>query len=486
MIFFLLMASIVIAPVAEAVLNMDSKTPIGSVLRSADWAQVPIDLRNRAQFSAGVESARVLNRIQTGLEDILSQTRNEFGVLTDRSGLIAQIGRLATEEGLTPTDPSLIGGLQDITSERRAELIYQTQTESAYGYANWKDGQDPDALDAYPAQELVRVRDSKVPRDWVARWAKAASASGDSAALNAFLQSGRMVALKSSKIWQVLSRFGNPWPPFDFNSGMGVEDVARGEAEDLQLLSAGATVQPSEGEFNQTLEASVTDLSPEMRQNLQSLFGNQVDIDAETVKWKGNADDFTAFTADIRANAESVFAGSSGALGAVGPADVGAQGVGGLEAPPFFRENIDRWSAEISAVGNGRKPLFHEDLSNLSTGDLETAAQEIQSHLPQGVVARFEGGHLYVYNPDLISRLADTGPLWPQVVANRENGAWLGYGSPSILNPRDARVLIFNPYGEVVSGFHAPRDTAQLYAAARVKDFVDATGRAYWAEVLLP
>lgn len=34
-------------------------------------------------------------------------------------------------------------------------------------------GQAPDMLDAYPAQELVRVRQAKAPLDWDIRWAVA-------------------------------------------------------------------------------------------------------------------------------------------------------------------------------------------------------------------------------------------------------------------------------------------------------------------------
>jgi hypothetical protein len=31
----------------------------------------------------------------------------------------------------------------------------------------------------------------------------------------------RMIARKDSPIWEALSRFGTPYPPFDFNSGCG-------------------------------------------------------------------------------------------------------------------------------------------------------------------------------------------------------------------------------------------------------------------------
>lgn len=39
-----------------------------------------------------------------------------------------------------------------------------------------------------------------------------------------------MIALKSDRVWTNFSRFGRPYPPSDFGSGMGVEDIDRDEA----------------------------------------------------------------------------------------------------------------------------------------------------------------------------------------------------------------------------------------------------------------
>ncbi|MHB9007004.1 MAG: hypothetical protein ACYDC1_08730 [Limisphaerales bacterium] len=51
-------------PFALAVQRLNGKTPIGSKLRSAEWAGVPLALRERAQFTAGIESARIVQGIQ--------------------------------------------------------------------------------------------------------------------------------------------------------------------------------------------------------------------------------------------------------------------------------------------------------------------------------------------------------------------------------------------------------------------------------------
>ena len=45
-----------------------------------------------------------------------------------------------------------------------------------------------------------------------------------------------MVALINHPGWSRLSRFGTPWPPFDYSSGMGVESVSRKEAVALGVI----------------------------------------------------------------------------------------------------------------------------------------------------------------------------------------------------------------------------------------------------------
>lgn len=45
-----------------------------------------------------------------------------------------------------------------------------------------------------------------------------------------------MVALKTDGIWKAINRFGTPWPPFDFQSGMGLVEIERSEADALRLL----------------------------------------------------------------------------------------------------------------------------------------------------------------------------------------------------------------------------------------------------------
>lgn len=276
-----------IIPLEEAVRRIDAKTPIGSTLRSRDWEDVPLELRERAQFSAGVTSARLLQAIQDRLSGEVNQRREvldrtgleDVEATFDRSSFIDAIREIARAEGLTPEKGQ--GTITDITSIPRLGMIYDMQNQMATGYARWKMDQSEGALLIYPAWRLVREREAKVPRNWRARWNEAGDAVGWDGA-----SQSTMVALKTSPIWAKLSRFGTPWPPFDFNSGMGVEDVDRDEAIALGLLKEDEIPEATGVEdFNQKLEASTSGLSESMVEKLKEAFGSQVEIDGDSARW---------------------------------------------------------------------------------------------------------------------------------------------------------------------------------------------------------
>jgi hypothetical protein len=273
------MIDLTIRPLDNAVTRVSQKTPVGSLLRTAEWERVPLALRERAFFSAGVESARFLTDARQGIQDILSFTREQTPggpALVDRSSLIAKLREVAQREGI-PVDPAKRGGLQDITSRKRLGLIIDTQLAQAREYARWKAEQDPDVLDAFPAQELIRTEDRAVPRKWRERW---------QAAGGRFF-AGRMIARKGDPVWSRISRFQTPWPPFDFQSGMGLRDIDRDEAEALGVIAPDEAVPPAEADFNQQLEASTRGLGPGEISALRAAFGNQVKVTGDRVHWTG-------------------------------------------------------------------------------------------------------------------------------------------------------------------------------------------------------
>jgi hypothetical protein len=284
----------------DAISAISVRTPIGSVLRSADWRRVPLALRETAQFSAGVESARVLQTIQDRLASQLRGLRETLPppvksvqsvesvqsvtATFDRSSFIDSLRALARSEGLTPTDLAIRGTIQDITSIPRLGLIYDIQTARAQEYARWKLDQSEGALDLYPAQQLTRIEDRRTHRDWATRWQTAGASVDWEGALRA-----PMIALKTSPIWRALSRFDTPWPPFDFGSGMGLEDIDRDRAIALGLLTEDTQLDPLPDTFTEELEASVTNLDPALIDRLKSHFGDQIQITNGRAQWRAAA-----------------------------------------------------------------------------------------------------------------------------------------------------------------------------------------------------
>ncbi len=144
------------------------------------------------------------------------------------------------------------GTLKDLSNAKRINLIVTAANNAASGAERFLIGQTD--VEEYPAWEFSKIYDREVPEtDWPNRWRAAAEATGDSGALGVLGATGRMVALKSSGIWQALGdgvgeyddALGNPWPPFAVGSGFDVDGIPRKECvEELGLLKPGEPVKP--------------------------------------------------------------------------------------------------------------------------------------------------------------------------------------------------------------------------------------------------
>ena len=243
-------------PFTEAIAKLATRAVTPSARDSLMWAHVPVALRERAFFSSRVESARVLQSMKDGIEGWLladkaveSHGGLRFG---GRAEFVANMREIAIREGLGVIDPETgeinpnirESDLTDIRSISRLQLIFDTQTEAAQEYGYFAQGQDPAILDVFPAQRFIRVRPVKAPR----AYHRAAE--------------GAVRRKDDLTFWLSLNRdFGVPWGPWGFNSGMGVEDVDRTEAESLGILKKNAVVKPIAQDLNSGLSAGVLDLA---------------------------------------------------------------------------------------------------------------------------------------------------------------------------------------------------------------------------------
>lgn len=260
-------------PFRAALDRLESKTAVASSADSAQWAATDAGLRDRAFFTARMEHLGTVQTMKDKITTALNLNQgNPDAPAMDRSRFVRDMRAIL---GKTPDSKKIT----DITSNRRLSLIYNFQTEDARSYGKWSMDQDPDLLDEFPAQELLRVEDREAPRDWAKIW----QAEGG------VLRRGRMVALKDDPIWTAISRFGRPWPPFDYGSGMGLEDMDRAEAESLGLLKPGQVVPPTKKDFNDKLEAGTASLDEEAKATLKEQFGEQIIIQDKKVQWVGPA-----------------------------------------------------------------------------------------------------------------------------------------------------------------------------------------------------
>lgn len=101
----------------------------------------------------------------------------------------------------------------------------------ACGYHPWKNRIDPDILESRPAIELIAVTDGADLSYWKDSWGVAGG--------RLYGAERRMIAPVRSEIWVTISRFGLPWPPFDFDDGLALRSVRWREAEELGIPDNG-------------------------------------------------------------------------------------------------------------------------------------------------------------------------------------------------------------------------------------------------------
>lgn len=258
------------------------KALVGSGLDSSQWNQIQAGFRNRAFFSSRVAQVNILAAMR---ERVAKYAEGE----TDLSKIRMMIRDDLRRANYTP-EPGQENTIHDLFSQARLDVIVKTNVAQARGYMQYIEGTSPGAFAAFPAQEFTRIRHSRSPRkDWPQRWAKAGGKT----------YGGKMIALKDDPVWERLSVFGNPFPPFDWGSGMGVMDVDRKTAIQLGLISdeelRGKTAALREKpvpDFNANLQATVP--VPNLRRDslcgqvLIKNFGDQVAIENSVVSWQGN------------------------------------------------------------------------------------------------------------------------------------------------------------------------------------------------------
>lgn len=237
---------------------------------------IPQALRDAAVFSARNVYAGHVSDTQQDLASALDGKMSAAQVRGMMKLRLRKLGYAAAE--------SEKGSLTDLSSDARTSLVVSHQMQRASSYAKWRADQDPDVLDAFPGQEMYRASAAKVPRDWKARWNENRSALGAATtALEAASKDGPFIALKNDPIWPAISRFGSPFPPFDYNSSMRVRNVGRRRCRELGLLNdqelAGRLLKPARDPMDGNVSSSsAAGMDPALARAWAEAFGGRARV----------------------------------------------------------------------------------------------------------------------------------------------------------------------------------------------------------------
>lgn len=255
-------------PSEEAFNSRLIRSILPTELRTRMLNEIAPALRQRAMFSAGVQSAEFLQKADDAIGLIMDGK-------SDRATQRMELKRLQGSLGADVDDTDIT----DTRSDARLELIIDHGVQSAQGYGHKIQGEDPAVLDQWPAKELIRVVFPKggeeAERPWREIWAEnGGTFFGD-----------RMIALKSDPIWTAISDFGTDYAPFKFNSGVVDEDVDRGTAEDAELIGKDEPAKAPESEdFNAELQATPEVRAEWLRTALAESLQGVAEFDGEVLR----------------------------------------------------------------------------------------------------------------------------------------------------------------------------------------------------------
>lgn len=232
-----------------------------TALSSAEIDRLNVEVVERAFLSARNTLQAVLARTHQVVTEIVAPqeiTRPDRVTPQNPEGRV-QVGkslayaRAAVKNELArlgyQPEPGKRGTIEDLSSDQRVNLVITHNVAEARAYGQHVRGNHDPELQDYPCYELIRLEGRKVPRAWVVRW-QGAGGRLFPGGREKTLQDFRLVARKDDPIWTAISRFGRPWPPYDFRSGIGRRPLTRRESVALGVITADAVITPARQAFN--------------------------------------------------------------------------------------------------------------------------------------------------------------------------------------------------------------------------------------------
>ncbi len=231
---------------------------LSSAEQQRQWSR---GTRDTAVYAARVTNAAFLSQLKLAVDKALAGgTDSDLPLLRrDLRDYLVQLG-YTPEKGFPGDEalgipPAAPGSLTDLLSQARLDLMLETQIRLQRNRALLARALEGERETRYPAFELVRVAERKVPRGsdvgsltWVRRWLKAGGP---------WNLAGRLIAHKRDGVWEDLGRsdlfddaIDAGVPPFAFRSGYGWREVSAAE-----LAALGITLDPQR---NTSLKGNAT------------------------------------------------------------------------------------------------------------------------------------------------------------------------------------------------------------------------------------
>jgi hypothetical protein len=241
-------------PQTPAGARLKSKPVLPTALTSDQLKELDPAIRQRSFFSA-----------QNLYEGVLGELRDSAASIVEGDGEIdpgsarLKVRGMLQKLGYDPEEDK--DTIKDLSSDQRINLVLRTNRGIAEGVQQHLADNSPDVVEDYPAWELVRGEQRMHPRGerneddgWPARWEAACDQAEDAESLAVLQDTGRMIALKSSGVWQALGEGAGGYddaldnggiPPLAFNSGMVRDNVSYTECLELGLLDEGDELEES-------------------------------------------------------------------------------------------------------------------------------------------------------------------------------------------------------------------------------------------------
>ena len=270
---------------AHALLAADADDVKSAIIKLQKTGKLPASLTQGTVDAMTKSLRKYFNKISADkIDEFTAKARSvvEATLKTEQETREGQTGTTTVGTGTADGRTELTSFLEEASGKGVADLMNMDFFQRIARQVAQGAGKlvamnlDPVRVDEFPAMELLRVYDREVPRgekrvkgvivpdeenSWQERWKAACDDSGDEDAASAFEATGRMVALKSSDVWQSLGdgagdyddTLGNAFPPFAFQSGMDWDEVSRADATELGLIDEGAEAQGADLDFDELI-----------------------------------------------------------------------------------------------------------------------------------------------------------------------------------------------------------------------------------------